>query len=273
MQERNVAKLARTAVQKSARLEARAKASLAGSASASSSVPSADYRQRKMHTGSFTSSEPSHYGDSNAGSSSVSSYRDDSSVSDLEMSSQTDHDSSRKTTQSSLELAIERGDWRAVGEAAAMMGGPSALLPDADDSVSSGPSESAGRSEAGRSESGRSERVYHLDALIAKGDWAGIVAAAGKYQAMDDQSSEPGGRYPPNAEEREALAQATMWENIANQSRRAAGGGEETQGALDAADWAIQRSLERKMSEAAGAGSRDVELDAKIPQIMDDESV
>merc|ERR1712087_583635 len=125
------------------------------------------------------------------------------------------------------------------------MGGPSALVPDADYSVSSGPSESAGRSEARHS-----ERVYHLDALIAKGDWDGIVAAAGKYQAMDDQSSEPGGGYHANAEEREALAQATMWENIANQSRRAARDREETQGALDAADWAIQRSLERKMSEA-----------------------
>lgn len=265
MQERNVAQRARAAVQKTAKLEAKAKATLSGSASASSSIRSTDYGHRNINSGSLTSGEPSHYGSSNAGSSSISDYHDDSSVSDLEMSSH-DQDSSRKTTQSSLELAIERGDWRAVGEAAAMMGGPSALVPDfpGDDSVSSGLSESAGRP----------ERVYYLDALIAKGDWAGIVAAAGKYQAMEDRTTDGDGGYPPNEEEREALAQATMWEDIANQSRRVAGGGEETQGALDAADWAISRSLERKMNEAAGAiGSGVSESDAKKSRIMDDESV
>jgi len=265
MQERNVAQRARAAVQKTAKLEAKAKASLSGSASGSSSIPSTDYGHRNINPGSLTSGEPSHYGASNAGSSSISDYHDDSSVSDLEMSSH-DQDSSRKTTQSSLELAIERGDWRAVGEAAAMMGGPSALVPDfpGDDSVSSGLSESAGRP----------ERVYYLDALIAKGDWAGIVAAAGKYQAMEDRTTDGDGGYPPHEEEREALAQATMWEDIAKQSRRVAGGGEETRGALDAADWAISRSLERKMSEAAGATGPGVsESDAKEPRIMDDESV
>lgn len=93
-----------------------------------------------MRSGSFTASERPHYGDSVAGSSTIGSYRDDSSVSDAEMSNYTDRDFSqgisRKTVQLSIELAIERRDWHAVSEMAAVMGKLSALASDADDSVS-----------------------------------------------------------------------------------------------------------------------------------------
>jgi len=154
-------------------------------------------------------------------------------------------------------LAIERGDWRAVGEAAAMMGegASAAIIPDeGGSSLSSSLSESQDKQ----------ERVHHLDALIAKGDWAGIVAAAGKYQALDDQTG------APTEEEREALAQASLWQEIANQSK--IDSATSAQGAVDAADWAISRSLEQKMRGVPDA-SASSDPDATKPQIEDDESV
>ena len=102
MQERNVAQRARAAVQKTAKLEARANAAMTTSPGSVSS-----------------SSEPSYYAGS-AGDSSVSDYAPsssstyendsssitDSSVSELGMNTNSEDTSSRKTTQSSLELAI-----------------------------------------------------------------------------------------------------------------------------------------------------------------------
>ena len=117
MQERNVAQRARAAVQKTAKLEAKARATMASSASSHSSNV---LRPR----GDASSSEPSHYGASDR--SSFDNSLDNSvasSVSDMGMSSIGESRASRSTQSSLLELAIEKGDWRAVGEAAAMMGG------------------------------------------------------------------------------------------------------------------------------------------------------
>lgn len=205
------------------------------------------------------SSKPSHYGSANSSvsdysQSSESAYHE-STVSDLGMASYDDYSSSRKTAQSSLELAIEQGDWRAVGEAAAMMGeGGSAIIPDdsGDSSLSTSLTDSLGKQ----------ERVYHLDAMISKGDWAGIVAVAGKYQALDDQV----GGGPTTQEEREALAKANMWQEIANQSKQDSGN--KAQGALDAVDWAMSRSLEQKIAAPASSDEH-----KKKPRIGDDESV
>jgi len=231
MQERSVAQRARAAVQKTAKLEAKTKAALSN-----------------RSDGSVSSSSLSHYGGS-ASNSSVSDYQDDSystggedsssltdsSVSDLGSSLMTSEESrsgSRKTTQSSLELAIEKGDWRAVGEAAAMMGGgDGGDLIIQDDSGSSSFNSSI-------EESSKAERVNRLDKLIAKGDWAGIVAAAGTYQAMDD--SGVGDTGPKTQEEKDALASASMWQEIADQSKPQGGGKDE--GAADAAKWAIERA-------------------------------
>jgi len=231
MQERSVAQRARAAVQKTAKLEAKTKAALSN-----------------RSDGSASSSSLSHYGGS-ASNSSVSDYQDDSystggedsssltdsSVSDLGSSLMTSEESrsgSRKTTQSSLELAIEKGDWRAVGEAAAMMGsgdgGDSLIIQD--DSGSSSFNSSI-------EESSKAERVNRLDKLIAKGDWAGIVAAAGTYQAMDD--SGVGDTGPKTQEEKDALASASMWQEIADQAKPQGG---KDEGAADAAKWAIERA-------------------------------
>ena len=118
-----------------------------------------------------------------------------------------------------------------MGEAAAMMGSgeeaSEVIIPD-DDMGSSFTS-------IEESSSSKANRVNYLDNLIAKGDWAGIVAAAGTYQAIDDSL---GGGTPQNEEE-EALAQAKMWEDIANQSKP----GASSSGAGDAADWALERAM------------------------------
>ena len=270
MQERNVAQRARAAVQKTAKLEAKAKASI-------SEPPSA----LGDSNASASSSEPSFFGSANE--SSLSDHRSDrsasSSVSDLGMTSedptQTPYSrqspTSKRSYQSSLELAIERGDWRAVGEAASMLGdGPSdaALLPDPDESLS-GQSLSSALTDPSAS---KQQRVSHLDELIARGDWAGIVAAAGTYQAMDDLTAGEGTSYPTQ-EERDALAQAEMWQTIADQSRQE--GGLESKEAQDAADWAIARRLEQISSGtgAADAASGSVDPDPKRPRVEEDESV
>jgi len=93
------------------------------------------------------------------------------------------------------------------------------------------------------------------------------MAAAGQYQAADDQSD-------PSTltdEEREALAQANMWQEIANQSRQDGGTG--AKGALDAADWAISRSLEQKMKSVDDANASCEGPDPKKPRIVEDESM
>jgi hypothetical protein len=261
MQERSLAQRARAAVQKTAKIEARAKASLS---------------REKPRAGSISSSsEPSHYADSgnssasasgaNSGDASLGDSNTESSVSDLGMTSDDDRSSSKKTNQSSLEFAIGRGDWRAVGEAAAMMGSGKAVLDESGDSASS----------YSESLSITQDRVHYLDALIAKGDWAGIVHAAATYQAMDDQEVDGSLR---TDEEREALAQANMWQEIARQSKTD-GSVEATKGAEVAADWAI--SLARKRIEDSYESTTYIglvdELDetenSNKPRMQDDESV
>jgi hypothetical protein len=204
MQERSLAQRARAAVQKTAKLEAKAKASLSRAKSRGGSVSSA--------------SEQSHYGESASGSG--------ASDSNIESSVR-----SKKTNQSSLELAIERGDWRAVGEAAAILGSGFIAPDESSDSVSSY-SETLSKSH---------DKVHYLDALIAKGDWAGIVHAAATYQTMDDHGV---GGSLSTEEEREALAQANMWQEIARQSKTDSSV-EVTKGAGDAADWAISLAHKR----------------------------
>jgi hypothetical protein len=226
MHERNVAQRARAAVNKSAKLEAKARAQTSQS-SASSSTGRGRGR-------------------------SVSNASDVSSVSELGMSR--DQSSSEK---SFLELAVERGDWQAVGEAAALMGEGTSGIIDDDTGGSSSMSSSLSTSKEGTTSSSgelsphKEDRISKLDSLIAAGDWSGIVAAAGQYQAMDEQHDSSQSGKAPDDEEREALAQAEMWKAIAEQSKQSnKQEKKETKGASDAAEWAITRSLAKhKASE------------------------
>ena len=235
MQERSLAQRARITVQKTAKLEALSKASVSRTRPSSSSIDSA--------------SEASHYAESG-----------NSSESDDDLSA------SKKTNISLLEMAIGRGDWRAVGETAAMMGSRDTAHDELGDSESSY-SGSIARSQ---------DRESYLDALIAKGDWAGIVHAAATYQAIDDHGV--GGNLSTE-EEREALAQAKYWQEIARQSKTDSSV-ETTKGAVDAAEWAI--SLARKrISETPSQEinpykdwvDEQDDKDAKKPRHDDDESV
>ena len=177
MLERNVAQRARAAVNKSARLEAKARGQ------ASQSSPSNITRDRSH---SLSSSDPDFYEGS-----------DTSNFSDGDE----DNSSSRLTNVSSLKEAVQRGDWETVGEVAAMIGDGSVIVANDWSSIVS-------------STSSHQERSATMNAMIAAGDWAGIVAAASQYQAMEEQSNSG-----LSKEERNALAQADMWEQIASQSK------------------------------------------------------
>ena len=158
MQERAIASRARLAVQKSAKLEARAKASPRGTSVSSQSIASAG------------------------------------------------------STKSELEQAIEAGNWHAVGLAAQKMSDSSiGDLSSAEkarlrDAISQSPAFS-------RRARGTSDEVDHLDQLIEQGDWQGVIAAAKR------ASEGPGEGI---LDEQDALDQANMWQEIADQSKQEA---------------------------------------------------
>lgn len=193
-----------------------------------------------------------------------------STLSDLGMGSP---GASLKRRKSELDSAIERGDWLAVGDAAAMLNDNSTTgtLSTHDDVRGKSVTSTLGSSTIGTPRS-KEEREDQLDEMIAAGNWDGIVAAAADYHSMDSEAdssisatiseegsssknsllsetrpdtttttTQPKAEVVSTSEEIEALAQADMWQTIANQSRKESS--DVTQGASDAADWAISRSL------------------------------
>lgn len=148
--------------------------------------------------------------------------------------------SEREKKQSALEKAIEAGDWEAVGEAAALLSDQS--------SMTSADTDEIDRIAEGISSQGSYSRVDDLDDLIDKGDWTGVAKAASGYKSDDEkktkkeeEESRRQRRLKKLQEEQEALAQAEVWMAIAEQSKPEST--ETDQGASEAADWAIQRSL------------------------------
>jgi hypothetical protein len=162
--------------------------------------------------------------------------------------------------QSALEAAIEAGDWDAVGEAAAILTDNSmASSADTDEINRLAEGLSTDGSSAAGSR-GNSEAAEELEELIEAGDWTGVVqaATARSSSARDSQKESEDARRQRRLkhlqEEQEALAQAEIWTAIAEQSRQEA---ETTdQGAADAADWAITRSL-NALVEAEQSGLND----------------
>ena len=133
-----------------------------------------------------------------------------------------------------LEQAIEEGNWLAVGQAAQKISDQNegGLTTEDKERLRQKISQSpAMNSQAFSAESA------NLDELIEKGDWSGVIAAA--KAASEGGSVSNSGNI--SKEEQDALAQASMWQAIANQSKQ--DGGAESSGAGDAADWAISRSL------------------------------
>lgn len=143
-------------------------------------------------------------------------------------------------TRSALEMAIERGDWEAVGEAAAMMSDgsvSSASATEIDQLANLSMSSSASSPRSTRS-GPNADKVAELDKLIEKGDWAAVIERAHKFSKED--------KNPRSTEEEEALAQAERWMKIAEEKKKE---GANDAAAVDATEWAIQRSLS-KMKEA-----------------------
>jgi hypothetical protein len=144
--------------------------------------------------------------------------------------------------RSALEMAIEAGDWEAVGQAAAMMSDASI------NTASTGGDATSSQASSGTPRSRRSlegitaDRATELDALIDQGDWTGVVAAAAQFRQDDTK--------PPanvSKEEEDALAQAELWTKIAEEKKK----GATDAGASDAAEWAISRSLSQMKEKEA----------------------
>jgi hypothetical protein len=198
-------------------------------------------------------------------------------------SPESDKESKDRSKRTALELAIEAGDWEAVGEAAAMLsdtsvttGGSSVDVDNLVAGVSlSGVSNGTDHSDESLEQrrqlrSGvNAQRAAELDQMIDSGDWTGVVAAATRFSSSEgtpsDRSSsaytsvlgasESGtsgsaDQLQQLQEEEDALAQAEIWLAIAEQSKQE---GQTDLGASDAADWAIARSLSAlKVAEQTG---------------------
>eukprot|EP00934_Nitzschia_sp_Nitz4_P003763 Nitzschia sp. Nitz4//scaffold95_size97785//55561//58838//NITZ4_004671-RA/size97785-augustus-gene-0.108-mRNA-1//-1//CDS//3329560484//3753//frame0 len=161
---------------------------------------------------------------------------------------------SRAQRQTALEEAIEAGDWEAVGEAAAMLSDSSLASADTEELKKIGDSLATGNDEF--DDDGGSE---DLDRLIEKGDWTGVVhAASGKAvdapeSTTEEEESRRIRRLKHLKEEEEALAQASIWQAIAEQTKQEQDEtGKNTQAAANAADWAIGRSLQALVQAEQG---------------------
>lgn len=254
MQERQVAQKARQGAQKAAKVEAKQTAidkksllGLSGAAPAST---------RSLGTGQVTPKKAVPDGRS-LGSGSV-----EASAKSLGTGSifKKNPPSAREKKQTNLERAIEAGDWEAVGEAAAMLNDAS--------SASSADTDEINRLADGLSSQGsnvsadsekRATRAEELDQLIDQGDWMGVVQAAadfeseedpkatkkkswlGKKQKKEEQETRKVKQLKRLQAEQEALQQAEIWMAIADKSKDDSQSGD--RGAMDAADWAIGRSL------------------------------
>jgi hypothetical protein len=228
MQERAVAQKARAAGHKAAKVEARrsVQRGVVPGASAQRVPPSAQ-------AGVAAAAALAQIGDS-----------DQSTISGAD----TTGEASVANVRSALEMAIETGDWAAVGDAAAMMSDASTLsTSEINRMAHTNISVSTEGTRSRQSLDGvNAARAAELDAMIDRGDWSGVIAAANRYTKTDKSSieSSPAGR---TKEEEEALAQAEIWMKIAEQKKAE---GATDAGASDAAEWAIHRSLSQlKMAD------------------------
>lgn len=241
MQERAVAQKARAAGQRAAKVEARRSVQRGVVPGTSGGRPSA-----------LPGSEEAAEGGEAAGGTPTSA---------AASSSASSASGSHREARTALEDAIDAGDWEAVGRAAAMMSDASTGSPGDVDRVGSGSmSQSSAGTGASRSTlSGiNAARAAELDAMIDKGDWSGVVAAANRYTQSDKKPAARSGR---TKEEEEALAEAEKWAKIAQQKKP----GATDAAASDAAEWAIQRSLSQmKQTEKDKAGAPSAEDEDEV---------
>lgn len=152
-----------------------------------------------------------------------------------------------KETKRQLNEAIEKEDWNAVAAAAAGLSGHGIFHDDDEDT----------RDYVLEAASTTSGRSLEINALVDRGDWDGVVAAASRYVEADSRKTSVTDdslsieerrrkRQERLKEEEEALAQAEIWDAIAEQTKAENEAEEErasNAGANLAAAWAIDRSL------------------------------
>jgi len=161
-----------------------------------------------------------------------------------------------KVMKDQLKEAISNENWERVAEAATSLSGYT--FPKGQDQRSSRDNEST-----------VSNRSVDINVLVDQGDWDGVVAAAGRYaesstnaSSTNDYTRENTEELPDDStieerrkrreerlrEEEEALAQAEIWDAIADQtkvenSEEERGSSGNAGAAKMAADWAIDQSL------------------------------
>jgi hypothetical protein len=169
-----------------------------------------------------------------------------------------DSHESLKEERTALELAIEAGDWQAVGQAAAMIGDKSVGTTSTGTGELNQSTESDNPPRVRDHLSGEdAERASAIDELIDVGDWTGVISTVNNFASEADVKGEDDVGLM-SQEEEEALKQAEVWMRIAEQKKAE---GATDAGASDAAEWAIQRSLsqlkdaENKKKPPAGGGS------------------
>jgi hypothetical protein len=122
---------------------------------------------------------------------------------------------------------------------------------------------SSAGSATGSSKDNLSAQAEELEQLIEKGDWTGVVNAAAvakrasaeiaDLESETDEEARRRRRLQNLKEEEEALAQAQIWEAIAQQTKVEAEPTAVTdQAASAAADWAIGRSLQALVQAEQG---------------------
>jgi len=179
-----------------------------------------------------------------------------------------------KAMKDQLKEAINNENWENVAEAAAGLSGHKVLK--------------------GQTSPKENESVGSVDinALVDEGDWDGVVAAASRYAESSTTNASSSNDYTPEdteeladdstieqrrkrreerlKEEEEALAQAEIWDAIADQTKRddnqeEKGNSGNTGAAKMAADWAIDQSLAalKKAEEERDDDSEDSGQDKK----------
>jgi len=247
MQERAVAQKARQAGQKSAKITARRSVQrgvVPGASAVVSKVASLEIKEAALGTGGGAIA--------GAGISKAGSPRSDDRPA-----------VAPENARSTLEQAIDDGNWDMVGEAARLLstsgggGGGDASISTGELDRIANASASVSTSGSSKSRSGpNADKAAELDALIDRGDWSQVVTLANRFSGEDK------GR-KISKEEEDALKEAELWMKIAEQKKAE---GATDAGASDAAEWAIQRSLSQlkdadKKSEKKGGDNEDDDED------------
>jgi hypothetical protein len=142
------------------------------------------------------------------------------------------NDASIKLHTSALEHAVHVGNWQAVTEAAAVLSNAESLAVG-----SVGIDLLSENRDTVVDQQVNPMHLRELDDMIVAGNWSGVMEASKRLSKEGDSPSEE----RRSKEEEEALQQAALWEKIAEESKSA--GGSNDAGAVDATEWAIQRSL------------------------------